>query len=572
MRRISLSLTRLEPRTVPATIRVTSLADAFPAPPGTLRAALAQADARSGKDAIVFQLPAPTANSENMITLTAGVLKSKGDITITGPGAGKLIISGNTISQVFNISDGDSTADHPASISGLSITGGHLNGLGLGGGVYSTESLSLTGVTLSGNSAGYGGAVFVNGGAGARSVKITRSLVSGNTASGHGGGLALYHLNSVQVTASIVTGNAAGAGYIGGGFYATLPSAGTGVTVSGCTITGNSAGFGAGAFLQNFSTVATAKTTVTGCTVTGNDSNGSGRGGGGLYLESGRISVSGCTISANVAAHQGAGMVASIFTSLSISRTAVTGNVTTQATDPGDGGGGLFVMGSINPSPLVPATISGCTFSTNVTPGDGGGALVTGGVRLTVTGSTFAGDVASGSGGGLCATGTGASQVAVTVAGCTFTGDRATSAGGGLAVTGDGPASVRSTRFVACGSGVGGGIYARSSAADGFVMTGCTLSGNFAVYGGGLGIENTPAFHVSGTSISNNWASGSGGGILVRDSGGSVLGTRVGGNAAANEGGGVYQLGTGTVVLQAAQVRGNTCINGPDVFGTFTFV
>jgi hypothetical protein len=140
-------------------------------------------------------------------------------------------------------------------------------------------------------------------------------------------------------------------------------------------------------------------------------------------------------------------------------------------------------------------------------------------------------------------------------------------------VDGDGPASVRSTRVVGCASGFGGGVYAHSAAsADGFVMAGCTLSGNVATYGGGLAVVFTPTFRVGGSSFANNWATQDGGGIDVENSGGSVLGTRVGGNAAYALGGGVAHFGSGTIVLQAGPVRWNTAPTGPDVFGTVTFV
>jgi hypothetical protein len=259
------------------------------------------------------------------------------------------------------------------------------------------------------------------------------------------------------------------------------------------------------------------------------------------------------------------------FAALAVSRTAVTGNVTTQA-GLGLGGGGLFVRGPGGAS-LVPASISGCTVSNNTTPADGGGALVTGGVRLTVAASTFAGDAASGSGGGLCTTGTGANQVPVSVAGCRFADDRATNSGGGILFLGDGPVSVRSTRVAGCASGTGGGIYADSiGAADGFVMAGCTLAGNRATSGGGLAVIGVPTFSVSGSSFADNWASQLGGGVYVDNADGSILGTRVAGNAAALDGGGVYHGTTGTVVLEAALVRANTAPTGPDVYGTFTFV
>ena len=68
----------------------------------------------------MFKLPAPPAHGENVITLTSGELTSKGDVTIVGPGAGKLIVSGNGTGRVFDIDDGSTLTDSPATITGLS--------------------------------------------------------------------------------------------------------------------------------------------------------------------------------------------------------------------------------------------------------------------------------------------------------------------------------------------------------------------------------------------------------------------------------------------------------------------
>jgi hypothetical protein len=89
----------LELRIAPATFVVSNLMDSGM---GSLRYELQQADMHGGKNTIVFHLAAPAAHTENVITLTSGVLSSKGDVTIIGPGAGKLIVNGNSASGVFS--------------------------------------------------------------------------------------------------------------------------------------------------------------------------------------------------------------------------------------------------------------------------------------------------------------------------------------------------------------------------------------------------------------------------------------------------------------------------------------
>jgi hypothetical protein len=565
MHRLSPCLDRLEDRTDPATIPVTSLADAGP---GSLRAALAQADALPGKDTIVFKLPAPPANSENIITLTSGELTSKGNVTITGPGAGKLIVSGNGASRVFDINDGSAATDSPATITGLSIVSGHVSGPG--GGILSYESPALTGVVLSGNYADSGAGLFVGD---FRSVTISKSQVVGNTAAQFGGGLSLPGLHAIKISKSIISGNAAES-LAGGGVYASLASTGTGMSITGCAVTGNTASYGGGMCLKDFSTVTTAKATVSGCTVSGNTSTSTGsQGGGGLYLTRGTFAVTGCTVSDNTAVYYGGGVEANNFASITISRSTVAGNQTTQTNATDQGGGGLFIQGS-GAAPLNPAAISGCTISSNSSAHFGGGALVTGGVRLTVTGSRFAGDRAAVAGGGLTAFGAAAKQVATSITGCTFANEKAGS-GGGLLFFGDGPVTMTATKVTGCtalGGGAGGGLYVKCyAAADGFVMTGCIVSGNTAILGGGIAISLTPDFHISNSSMTNNWATSDGGGAFIRLSGGSILGTTITGNA-ATFGGGVAHSGSETVALQIAKVHGNTAPTDPDVEGTFTFV
>jgi hypothetical protein len=181
----------LESRIAPAVFIVTTTADTTDSmhDTGSLRDALAKADAQGGMNTIKFHLPAAAAGSENTITLTNGLLTSKGDVTIIGPGAGKLIINGNAASGVFQFGAAVETkTDHPVTITGLSIMNGN-NATYLGGGILSYESLTLKNVVISGNTAPGGGAVSVDGSAAAGTkVSISNSLITKNSAtSGYGG-------------------------------------------------------------------------------------------------------------------------------------------------------------------------------------------------------------------------------------------------------------------------------------------------------------------------------------------------------------------------------------------------
>src|SRR5271166_3369001 len=109
-RRWSPRLEALEDRALPSTLTVTSVADDGSA--GTLRAILAAA--HTG-DTIQFarQLDGQT------ITLTQGQLTVSKNLSIAGPGAAELTISGNAAGRVFDV-----TAATTATISGLNVTGG----------------------------------------------------------------------------------------------------------------------------------------------------------------------------------------------------------------------------------------------------------------------------------------------------------------------------------------------------------------------------------------------------------------------------------------------------------------
>ena len=106
-----LSLEQLDDRTVPAVFHVTTLADGGA---GSLRDAVARADARPGADVIVFG-----EGLTGTIALTGGELDITDDVKVNGPGADRLTVSGGNVSRVFKVETGEAV-----SISGLTIAGG----------------------------------------------------------------------------------------------------------------------------------------------------------------------------------------------------------------------------------------------------------------------------------------------------------------------------------------------------------------------------------------------------------------------------------------------------------------
>ncbi|MBL8056716.1 MAG: DUF11 domain-containing protein [Anaerolineales bacterium] len=190
---------------VPASV-VTSTADSGP---GSLHLAAANTCADG---TITFSLATPAT-----ITLTSGEISLARSLTLTGPGAGLLTVSGNAASRVFNVAAGvrvqiagltlrqglASGPACPAACGGAVLNAGSLTLTSVvladsaardGGGLYNTGALTLTGSTLLRNTALNAGAGLHNTGS---LVLRTSSLLS-NTASVAAGGLALFGALTAQ--------------------------------------------------------------------------------------------------------------------------------------------------------------------------------------------------------------------------------------------------------------------------------------------------------------------------------------------------------------------------------------
>jgi hypothetical protein len=160
----------LEGRDVPSTLTVTNNLDTGK---GSLRYEIAQAEKSSGRDTIVF---APSLDGQT-ITLTSGELYITGALTIQGPGANKLTISGHNSSRVFDVALNVNVA-----LSGLTISNGFA--VHEGGGIFNLGYLSVSGCVVSANQADYGGGIY-NG----NTLSVSGCVVSDNTAAFGGGGI-----------------------------------------------------------------------------------------------------------------------------------------------------------------------------------------------------------------------------------------------------------------------------------------------------------------------------------------------------------------------------------------------
>jgi hypothetical protein len=239
-------LEALEERAVPSTLTVTNLSDTGIAGDGSLRGEIAAAQAG---DTITFR-PGLTGT----ITLTGGGLLISKSLTINGPGAATLAVSGNNASRVFDFAKG--TTD---SLSGLTVENGFVNvsspdGM-RGGGIANFGSLTVNGCSIVNNlvrgmDLGDGGGIYNQG-----TLTISNSTIADNTAlgpptgGGYGGGI----MNDV------------GPVVILRGRQQHLPTI---VTISNCTIAGNTADNGGGIAADG------TQVTISDSTISGNTANG----------------------------------------------------------------------------------------------------------------------------------------------------------------------------------------------------------------------------------------------------------------------------------------------------------
>jgi hypothetical protein len=249
------SVEMLEKRCVPS-FTVTNLLD--DGSDGSLRWAVGEANAAGGDQTIDFD-PAVFATPQT-ITLSGTQLEltdTTGTETITGPAAG-VTVSGNNASRVFQV-DFRVTA----SISALTISGGHTTEVDPGGGLANLGgTLTLSDCSVSDNfTANNGGGLYANGG----TTTLMNCTVSGNSSQFDGGGL-LVQGGTITLTNCTVSGNSVTLAGTGGGLETLL---GGRLTLTDCTVSGNSilesVGPGGGG-LANFATTTLTNTIVAGNT------------------------------------------------------------------------------------------------------------------------------------------------------------------------------------------------------------------------------------------------------------------------------------------------------------------
>ena len=188
------------------------------------------------------------------------------NLTIRGPGAGILAISGGNAGRVFDVSKGVSVT-----ISNLTIKNGEPGeGYPNGGAIYNEGTLTLINSAISGNTALFGGGIDNEG-----TLTLINSAISGNSASnlyaGGGGianGLFNAHAQATLVNSAISGNTAYGDDASGSAYGGGIANSGT-LTLTNSTVSGNTAstvggGIGYGGGIANSGTLTLINSTVSG--------------------------------------------------------------------------------------------------------------------------------------------------------------------------------------------------------------------------------------------------------------------------------------------------------------------
>lgn len=262
------ALMALAPTAYAATITVNTLDNELNSDGDcSLREAIEAANANAMVDACPAGHPDPTVDViafgvTGTITRTSGEFTVTDDLTIDGPGAASLTLSGGNVTRVMEVGPGVTL-----NLEGVTVADGMEY---FGPGISNAGTLTVTNSTFSGNTATVTGGGIYNAG----TLTVANSTFSGNSSEQDGGGVANF--GTLTVTNSSFSGNTASV--FGGGIET---ARGSRTTVTNSTFSGNSSGESGGGIL-NFGTLTLRNTIVADSTSGGNCSGPIIDGGGNL--------------------------------------------------------------------------------------------------------------------------------------------------------------------------------------------------------------------------------------------------------------------------------------------------
>ena len=472
-------------------------------------------------------------------------------VTIDGDG---FQLMGNGTSRVLTVSDNDGVVDSIAvELMDLTVTGG--GGTGVGAGIFNVEELTLTGVTIVGNTA----------------IETNTNYLAA------GGGVATD--GTLVLDASVITGNTVStpAGYgntaIGGGIAAEGPSASV-TLLNGSSVDDNVAkGDGGGISIRE------ASLTIVDSSVSGNES------GVGANPDTG---ANGAGIAVNGAGPDGYGGTSFTQVSVELQNATIANNTATSEAVTGNQfpqGGGLFISATGN------VNIADSTFEGNALIGieNGSSVFARGGGMALISGSADSG------------------QLNVSVQNSVIEGNQSRDAGGvySRGYNYDLLANFSSTSISYNTSSGDGGAWFNwavggNSNVSQITLQDSTIDGNMGASGGGLFNIIDGTMLVEGGSISNNYATGRGGALsnvgfgspaytdlrnvtVANNSapfvGGAytgqngtlrVEGSTITGNMSTGAGGGISSAFSGFAYIYESSITGNSATAGAGVYNFVT--
>jgi len=269
----------MEDRVVPSTITVTSLDDGGP---GTLRAAIVQANGDTEPDEITF-----ASSLTGTINLTSALPSLLGTVSIEGPGASSLTVNrsadaGTPSFRIFEVSAGAN-----ATISGLTVSGGLTTDHG--GGIDNAGTLALVGTVVSRNTSAIAVGDLAGGGiSNSGTLTITDSAVTENS------------LRTIKVNLQPWGGNTRGAGIYNSGVMTVTNSTISDNTANAAEVVDNTQGaFGGGIF--NSGSLSINNSTLNGNTTTGEAIIYPGISKGAGIYSTGPLAIANSTLSDNEA-------------------------------------------------------------------------------------------------------------------------------------------------------------------------------------------------------------------------------------------------------------------------------
>ena len=241
----------------------------------SLRDAITAANADSG-DIIQF-----SASVTGTITLASALPAITANMTITGPGAASLTVSGNnsaTVGTIFTIESGTVSISDLTIANGVGSCGGSSNDRG-GGICIFAGTITLNNIAVINNSGNVGGGIYNQG-----TLTVTNSTFSGNSATVDDGGGIENDAGTLTVTNSTFSANTAV--NVAGGIATNNTT-----TLTNVTLSGNSANTGGGVYIYS-GTVTLANTIAAGNTApSSGDIAGTFTDGGGNLIGTSGISL-----------------------------------------------------------------------------------------------------------------------------------------------------------------------------------------------------------------------------------------------------------------------------------------